>query len=69
MGSNTGEVIMDDERLAEIAYAMQEAYRQSKNREDACLLVLNKHPDSPTEIHHAMWHAIDAYVDREVIGD
>ncbi len=54
---------MDQKTLEEIAYDMQEAYKQTKGREQACLLVLNKHPDSPIEIRHAMWQAIDAYVD------
>jgi len=63
----TGErkIKMDEATLELWADAMQDAYRRSNNRENACILVLCKYPEIPTDIRHAMWEAIDAYVDAE----
>lgn len=54
---------MKEETLEQWAYAMQDAYRRSNNRENACILVMQKYPEIPADIRHAMWDAIDAYAD------
>jgi len=58
---------MDEETLERWAYAMQDAYRRSSNRENACILFMQQYPEVSADIRHAMWGAIDAYEDnREV---
>ena len=52
---------MDENTLEKWAFAMQDAYRRSGNREDACRIALGRYPDIPADIRHAMWEAIDAY--------
>ena len=54
---------MDEKTLEQWAYAMQDAYTRSNNRENACVLALSAYPEMPKEIRRAMWQAIDAYVD------
>lgn len=48
------------------AYAMQDAYKSNSNRENACIDVLHKFPKEDIEVLHAMWDAIDAYVDMNI---
>lgn len=50
----------------DIAYAMQDAYKANTNRENACIDVLHKFADADVNQLHAMWDAIDAYVDMNI---
>ena len=56
-------MVITETKLELWADAMQDAYRRSKNRENACILVLQKYPEIPTDIRHAMWEAMFAYED------
>jgi len=44
---------MDEKTLEMWAYAMQDGYRRSKNRENACILALSAYPEIPKDIRHA----------------
>ena len=57
---------MDDEELEKAAYAMQDAYLNNNNRENACIDVRQKHPDADQDILRGMWQAIDAFYDMNV---
>lgn len=49
---------MDDEKTELAAYAMQEAYVNNNNRENACIAVSYIHPLADPVILRAMWDAI-----------
>ena len=53
----------DDEIQEKVAYAMQEAYKNNRNRENACIDVSTKYPNFSFSTLRAMWDAVDAYVD------
>ncbi len=50
----------------DLAYAMQDAYKTNSNRENACIDVLHKFSYADIDQLHAMWDAIDAYVDINI---
>ena len=54
---------MNDRDLREIAYAIEESYREKKTQGEAIEFVKDNFPDADLNILWAMWYAIDAYVD------
>jgi len=57
--------MVDHKKLELAAYAMERAYKNSRNLGDAVHSISNDEDfkDLPDGILSAMWHAIDAYVD------
>jgi len=50
-------------KLTDIAYLMEQAYKNNRDRKSAVNQVMNQHKNADNFVLVAMWQAIDAYVD------